>query len=106
MKIPPTTSGIQGTSTGTGSTDATRSKSTGGTTPPSSSAGSGDSVKISSLSTQLQSIQAGLSGPAFDRTKVEKIKQAISDGSLTINSGVIADKILASVHEFLSGAAT
>jgi negative regulator of flagellin synthesis FlgM len=104
MKIPPTTSGIQGTSTGTGSTDATRSKSTGGTTPPSSSAGS-DSVKISSLSTQLQSIQAGLSGPEFDRTKVEKIKQAISDGSLTINSGVVADKILASVHEFLSGAA-
>jgi negative regulator of flagellin synthesis FlgM len=97
MKIPPTSSGVQGTSTG--ATDSTRTKPAG-STAASPSAGS-DSVQISSLSTHLQSIQSGLSGPEFDRAKVEKIKQAIADGTLTVNSSVVADKILSSVHEFL-----
>ena len=96
MKIPPTSSGVQGsTSTGatSGAGDAARTNKSAANTSATSFSG-GDSVKISSLSTQLQS---GLSGPEFDRAKVDKIKAAISDGSLTVNSSVIADKILSTI---------
>ena len=99
MKIPPTTAGVQG-GKGPATVDAGRAKTSASTsaTPASGS----DSVKLSSLSTHLQAIGGSVSGPEFDRAKVDQIKQAISDGSLSINSGVIADKILASVHEILA----
>jgi negative regulator of flagellin synthesis FlgM len=99
MKIPPTTPGVQSNQS-PATVDAGRTK-TSGSTSTSPVPGS-DSVKLSSLSTHLQSIGASVSGPEFDRAKVDKIKQAIADGSLTIDSSVVADKILASVHEILS----
>jgi negative regulator of flagellin synthesis FlgM len=99
MKIPPTTPGVQGGKS-PATVDAGRAKASSSTnvSPTSGS----DSVKLSSLSAHLQSIGSSVSAPEFDRAKVEQIKQAIADGSLTINSGVVADKILASVHEMLS----
>jgi negative regulator of flagellin synthesis FlgM len=99
MKIPPTTPGVQG-GKGPATVDAGRAKTNGSTTAA-RTAGS-DSVKLSSLSTHLQSIGSSVSGPEFDRAKVDQIKQAIANGSLTIDSSVVADKILASVHEILS----
>jgi len=99
MKIPPTTPGVQGGKSST-TVDAGRAKTSGSTYAAPASAS--DSVKLSSLSTHLQSIGSSVSGPEFDRAKVDKIKQAIADGSLSIDSSVVADKLLASVHEILS----
>ena len=44
---------------------------------------------------------SALSSPAFDSAKVGSIKRAIKDGQFTINSSVIADKLLAGEQEFL-----
>lgn len=43
------------------------------------------------------------SGPAgeFDSAKVESIKQAIREGRFEVDSGLVADRLLASVHELL-----
>lgn len=54
------------------------------------------------LSIQLQSINKNLAGmEAFDAERVEKIKQAISEGRFTVNPEKVADRLLESVHELL-----
>ena len=58
--------------------------------------GSGDSIKLSPLSAQLQALEAKLAtGNEFDRTKVEAIKQAIREGRLQVNPDVIAERMVA-----------
>lgn len=45
-----------------------------------------------------------LSGPEaaeFDNAKVERISQAIADGSYKVNADVIADKLIANAQELL-----
>lgn len=37
----------------------------------------------------------------FDRAKVDRISQAISDGSYKVDAGVIADKLIANAQELL-----
>ena len=65
----------------------------------SASAVSGDSVQ---LSTQLQSIEKKLSGvEVFDATRVEKIKQAISEGRFTVNPDKVADRLLETVRDLI-----
>ena len=62
----------------------------------------GEPIQLSAMSGQLSALETQLSSsPAFDSAKVESIKQAIRDGQFTINSGAIADKLLAGVQEFL-----
>ena len=62
----------------------------------------GEPIQLSAMSGQLSALETQLSAsPAFDSAKVEAIKQAIRDGQFTINSGAIADKLLAGVQEFL-----
>ena len=39
--------------------------------------------------------------PAFDAARVETIKAAIRDGRFQVDSGMVADKLLSSVHELL-----
>lgn len=41
------------------------------------------------------------SDPTFDSAKVERIAQAIRDGSFTINAEAIADKLIANAEELL-----
>ena len=38
---------------------------------------------------------------SFDAAKVERIAQAIRDGSFTVNAGAIADKLIANAQELL-----
>ncbi|PQV47083.1 flagellar biosynthesis anti-sigma factor FlgM [Paraburkholderia sp. BL21I4N1] len=66
-----------------------------------SSATSGDaSVSLSGLSQHLRSLAA--SGSAdIDTAHVESIKQAIKNGSLTIDSGKIADGVLNTARDLL-----
>ena len=39
--------------------------------------------------------------PAFDAARVDTIKAAIRDGRFQVDSGMVADKLLSSVHELL-----
>jgi negative regulator of flagellin synthesis FlgM len=43
----------------------------------------------------------GLTEPTFDAAKVERIAQAIRDGSFKVNADVIADKLIANAQELL-----
>jgi negative regulator of flagellin synthesis FlgM len=59
----------------------------------------GDSVQ---LSTQLQSIEKNLAnGEVFDAARVEKIKQAISEGRFVVNPGKVADGLLETVRDLI-----
>ena len=96
MKIPPSTPGVAGGSAAK-SGEAGRTKGTaGGAAAPSTG---GDAVKLSPLSTQLQALASSLSGPEFDRAKVDQIKEAIRDGKLVIRTDVIADRMLEDVKD-------
>ena len=57
-----------------------------------------DEVELSSLASQLA---ASSSEPTFDAARVAEIKQAITDGKFTINSGAIADRLIASAKELI-----
>jgi negative regulator of flagellin synthesis FlgM len=78
----------------------------GNKTAPQGRASSGvekDSVTLSSASSQIQALAAGISeASSFDAAKVESIKQAISDGKFSINPELIADKLIASARELVS----
>jgi negative regulator of flagellin synthesis FlgM len=61
-----------------------------------------DEVKISSLSAQLQEIEAGLErGQAVDHARVAEVKRAIAEGRFEVNSEKIADRLIHSTQEFL-----
>ncbi|WP_428420092.1 flagellar biosynthesis anti-sigma factor FlgM [Methylibium sp.] len=61
-------------------------------------ASDGSTVELSSMAASLL---AGAGTPEFDAAKVERMKQAIADGSFTVNADVIADKLLANAQEML-----
>ncbi len=63
------------------------------------SASEGDNVQLSAVSTQLL---ASNSEPAFDAARVAEIKQAIAEGRFSIDSGAIADRLIASAKEFIA----
>ena len=101
MKIPPTSPGsVQGGKTAE-APDSGRAKASAGTNVSAPASAGSASVQLSQLSTQLHAIESSLSGPAFDRAKVEQIKQAIRDGTLSVNAEVVADKMLASAQDLL-----
>jgi len=94
--------GVQGTRAG--GQAAAGAATTGGA---SSAAGAGGdaSVSLSGLSAQLRSLAA--SGEAdIDVAHVESIKQAIADGTLTMDTNKIADGILATARDLLKNPAT
>lgn len=57
------------------------------------------SVKLSSTASSLL---AESSTPEFDAAKVERMKQAIADGSFKVNAQGIADKMIANAAELLT----
>jgi negative regulator of flagellin synthesis FlgM len=64
-------------------------------------AGSGSSVKLSPLSSQLREIEAGMDKSAVDSKRVAEIKKAIDAGTFQVNSGVVADRLLDNTRDFL-----
>jgi negative regulator of flagellin synthesis FlgM len=68
----------------------------------SSTTGSGDTIHLSTLSSHLHALESSLAaGGAFDAKKVSAITQAIRDGKFSVNSGVVADKLIATTQELL-----
>ena len=62
-----------------------------------------DNVQLSSMSTQLQALEASINeASGFDAAKVEAITQAINDGNYTIDAETIANKLISSTQELLA----
>lgn len=57
------------------------------------------SVQLSSAATGLL---AAAATPEFDAAKVERMRQAIADGSFKVDAAAIADKLIANAQELLS----
>jgi negative regulator of flagellin synthesis FlgM len=60
-----------------------------------------DSSTQVELSPEAAMLSQASQDPSFDQAKVERIAQAIRDGSFTINPGAIADKLLSNAQEVL-----
>jgi len=86
-----------------GSTDPTRLDV--GTGTPSTKTGSATSTATAGtaasvrLSEGLTSLSANESNAEFDAGRVAQIKQSIRDGSFEVDSGVVADKLIANVND-------
>lgn len=64
-----------------------------------------DTVDINSVSVQLAQVEKALSEIGIvDAARVDAIKQAISEGRFRVDADVVADKLLASVREYLATA--
>ena len=62
----------------------------------------GSSVKLSSLSSSLREIEAGLDkAESVDSKKVAEIKKAIEEGRFEVNASVVADRLLENTRDFL-----
>ncbi len=101
MKITP--SSITDIANGNGVEPAT--SATGGSAParvqntPVEPVNSSASIEISAAS---RALSASAADTGIDTKRVSDIQQAISDGRFQINAGVVADKLIASVHELLA----
>ncbi|MEO7402659.1 MAG: flagellar biosynthesis anti-sigma factor FlgM [Burkholderiales bacterium] len=68
----------------------------------SASGSSSTRVQLSDLSTRIAEMESRLAaGEGFDTTKVEAIKQAISEGKFKVNADAVADKLLENVRDLL-----
>ena len=63
---------------------------------------SSESVHLSSLSSQLQALESKFaSSGVVDSARVAEIKQAISNGSFTVNAGAVADHLIVTVKDLI-----
>jgi negative regulator of flagellin synthesis FlgM len=61
-----------------------------------------DRVAITSLSSQLQALESRLADVSVvDVARVDAIKQAISEGRFKVDNEVVADRLIATVREYL-----
>lgn len=61
-----------------------------------------NNVHLSSNATKLQHIDSNLASESVvNPTRIQEIKQAISEGNFQINPGVVADKLLETVRELI-----
>ena len=68
----------------------------------SSNAGS-ERVELSSLSSRMLQMEEAISNtPVVDSTKVDEIKQAMSEGRFKVNTEKVADGLIESVRQMLS----
>ena len=66
------------------------------------SGGGGEHVQLSSLSSQLQSIEGSMANtPIVDSARVAEIRQAIAEGRFKVNPEVVADHLLQTARELL-----
>jgi negative regulator of flagellin synthesis FlgM len=92
-------SGVAGVRQGDAAVSGGAAGGTGGTQGAGSTGGDAN-VSLSGLSSQMRSLAA--SGAAdIDVAQVESIKQAIKDGTLTVDTGKIADGILETARALL-----
>ena len=62
----------------------------------------GDKVELSEGSSLLQRVEEALNNVSVvDASRVEEVKQAISEGRFRVDSSVVADQLLVAVREHL-----
>jgi negative regulator of flagellin synthesis FlgM len=61
-----------------------------------------DSSTQVELSPEATMLSNASQDPSFDSAKVDRIAQAIRDGSFTVDPGAIADKLLSNAQELLA----
>lgn len=94
---------IEGTPTTSTVTGAAKAPAAAPSRASAQGAGGKDSVSISAKSSQLQSLESSIKdSPDVDIEKIETIKKAIMDGSFSISSGRVAEKMIASARELLN----
>lgn len=73
----------------------------------SSSASAGDKVELSSLSSTLQQAETAMAQvPVVDQSKVDEIKQAMSQGRFKVDAEKVADGLIESVRQMLDAQAS
>lgn len=93
---------IDGSTLGISLPDAANQASVRPKTTNNGAPASQDSVHLSDISSQLQSLEASVNAaPGFDAAKVENLKQALNEGRFQINSGRIANNLVASTLDLL-----
>ena len=86
----------------TGVTDVTPGK-TAGTQAPAAPSPARDKVEITTVSAQLAHLEKMLGEVGIvDAARVDAIKQAIAEGKFRVDSEVVADRLLATVREYLA----
>lgn len=100
MKIDNPVKNVAGLSVGGGV--AQRSGKAGGATRGAGGTNQ-ETVELSRLSSHLQTVGNGLVGEnvVLDATRIQEIKQAISEGRFKVNAEVVADRLLDTVRELL-----
>lgn len=88
LPLLPQAPGNQANGTSAGSNNAT-------TDAPASVPGKDDSVRLTDSARALQDAAKVDGQSAIDTKRVEKIRQAIADGSYQVNPAAIADKMIA-----------
>lgn len=81
-----------------------RKPGTTGTTGPSTAGAapaSETSAKVA-LSSQASALASAAGDGSFDAAKVDRVSQALKDGSFKINPEAIADKLIANAQELLT----
>ena len=97
MKIGTITSTVATTAIDTDRRTATQQSTTTSVSMPLDD----DSSTQVELSPEATMLSHASQDPSFDQAKVERIAQAIRDGSFSINPGAIADKLLSNAQEVL-----
>jgi negative regulator of flagellin synthesis FlgM len=102
MKITPSSTGSRSEAAAQASPAADRKT----TVAPGATSATGteqDTIKLSPLSSELAALEASLAANGdFDTAKVDAIRQAILDGTLSVDSAAIADKMLAAAAAWLN----
>ncbi len=81
----------------------TQTSRTAGTGPSNTNATNSTSVHLGESAAQVQTMQSSMANsPVVDAAKVAEIKQAISEGRFQVNSGVVADRLIATVTDLIN----
>lgn len=103
MKIDKSSNALPGKAIGDGaSRTANKGKADSSPAPQQGST----NVSLGSTATQLHSMESSMAGsPVVDSAKVAEIRQAISEGRFKVNSEVVADRLLKTVHDLIGNRA-
>lgn len=86
----------------TGAAEITPARTTG-TQGPAAASAADDKIEITSVAAQLAQLEKLLADVGIvDAARVDSIKQAIAEGRFRVDSDVVADRLLATVREYLA----
>ncbi len=102
MKIDKPSKPLPPSPAGEGTTHAA-AKGKGKTSTPAPSQQSGStSVSLGSTSAKMRSMESSMANtPIVDASKVNEIRQAISEGRFKVNSEVVADRLIETVKDLI-----